>query len=75
MRVLLDECVNEGLRKYFPGHDCQTARYAGFAGLENGQLLTAAAELQSVGEDKAKNSVCFLFALMVICHSRFSTGA
>jgi len=42
MRVLLDECVNEGLRKYFPGHDCQTARYAGFAGLENGQLLTAA---------------------------------
>lgn len=42
MRVLLDECVNEGLRKYLPGHDCQTARYAGFAGLENGQLLTAA---------------------------------
>jgi hypothetical protein len=42
MRVLLDECVNEGLRKFFPGHDCQTARYAGFAGLENGQLLTPA---------------------------------
>jgi hypothetical protein len=42
MRVLLDECVNEELRKYFPGHDCQTARYAGFAGLENGQLLSAA---------------------------------
>lgn len=42
MRVLLDECVSEGLRNYFPGHDCQAARYAGFAGLENGQLLTAA---------------------------------
>jgi uncharacterized protein DUF5615 len=42
MRVLLDECVNEGLRSYIPGHDCQTARYAGLAGLENGQLLTAA---------------------------------
>jgi len=42
MRVLLDECVNEGLRKYFAGHDCQTARYAGLVGLENGQLLTAA---------------------------------
>jgi hypothetical protein len=42
MRVLLDECVNEGLRNYLSGHDCQTARYAGFAGLENGQLLTAA---------------------------------
>lgn len=34
MRVLLDECVDEQLRHYLPGHDCQTARYAGFAGLE-----------------------------------------
>lgn len=42
MRILLDECVNEGLRKYFTGHDCQTARYAGFTGLENGELLNAA---------------------------------
>jgi len=42
MRVLLDECVNEGLRDYLAVHDCQTARYAGFAGLENGQLLMAA---------------------------------
>jgi len=42
MRVLLDECVNEALRKCIPGHDCQTARYAGLAGLENGQLLSAA---------------------------------
>lgn len=25
-----------------PGHDCQTARYAGLAGLKNGELLTAA---------------------------------
>jgi len=42
MRVLLDECVNEGLRKYLTGHDCQTARHAGFTGLENGELLAAA---------------------------------
>ena len=36
----------------------------------------AAAELpQSGGEDKAKNNVCFSFALVVICLSRFSTGA
>jgi len=42
MRVLLDECVSEGLRNYLAGHECQTDRYAGFAGLENGQLLTAA---------------------------------
>ena len=25
-----------------PGRDCQTARYAGLAGLKNGELLTAA---------------------------------
>ena len=25
------------------GHDCQTARYAGLAGLKNGELLTAEA--------------------------------
>ena len=42
MRVLLDECVSEGLRNYLASHDCQTARYAGFAGLENGELLAAA---------------------------------
>jgi len=42
MRVLLDECVDEQLRHHLPGHDCQTARYAGFAGLENGELLKQA---------------------------------
>ena len=42
MRVLLDECVSEGLRNYLAGHDCQTARYAGLAGIENGELLEAA---------------------------------
>jgi hypothetical protein len=42
MRILIDECLDERFRKYFPEHDCQTARYAGFAGLKNGELLTAA---------------------------------
>jgi len=42
MRVLLDECIDEGLRHSFVGHDCQTCRYAGFKGLTNGQLLAAA---------------------------------
>jgi predicted nuclease of predicted toxin-antitoxin system len=42
MRLLLDECVDERLRLHFPGHDCQTARFAGMAGLKNGQLLEAA---------------------------------
>jgi predicted nuclease of predicted toxin-antitoxin system len=42
MRLLLDECVDERLRLHFPGHDCQTAGFAGSAGLKNGQLLEAA---------------------------------
>ena len=42
MRLLIDECVDERLRNSFPGHDCQTARYAKLAGLKNGELLSAA---------------------------------
>jgi hypothetical protein len=38
MRILIDEAF----RNSFPDHDCQTARYAGFAGLRNGELLLAA---------------------------------
>jgi hypothetical protein len=42
MRVLLDECVDERLRHSFAEHECQTARFAGLAGLKNGALLVAA---------------------------------
>jgi hypothetical protein len=42
MRVLIDECIDERFRNYLLGHDCQTARYAGLAGLSNGELLAAA---------------------------------
>jgi len=42
MRLLLDECIDERLRLLFPIHDCQTARFAGLAGLKNGLLLQAA---------------------------------
>ncbi len=42
MRILLDECVDERLRHLFREHDCQTARYVGFASLKNGALLIAA---------------------------------
>src|SRR5712692_4899201 len=42
MRLLFDECVDERLRLLFPGHDCQTARFASLAGLKNGRLLEAA---------------------------------
>jgi hypothetical protein len=42
MRILIDECIDERFRNSVPEHDCQTARYAGLAGLKNGDLLTAA---------------------------------
>ncbi len=42
MQILIDECIDERLRNFLPGHDCQTARYAGLAGFKNGALLTAA---------------------------------
>ena len=42
MRLLIDECIDERLRHDFPGHKCQTARYAQLAGLKNGRLLLAA---------------------------------
>lgn len=45
MRVLLDECVDERLRRYFQRHDCQTARFANLAGLKNGALLDSAEKL------------------------------
>jgi hypothetical protein len=42
MRILIDECIDERFRNSLPGHHCQTARYAGLAGLKNGDLLEAA---------------------------------
>jgi len=39
VRLLFVECVDERLRLQFPGHDCQTARFANLAGLKNGCLL------------------------------------
>ncbi len=42
MRILIDECIDERFRNSLTGHNCQTARYAGLAGLKNGDLLKAA---------------------------------
>ena len=44
MRILLDECVPRKLKFVFiaAGHDCETAREAGFGGMTNGKLLAAA---------------------------------
>jgi hypothetical protein len=43
-RVLLDENVAHALRKHLSNHETETAAYAGFAGLKNGELLKAAVE-------------------------------
>ena len=42
MRIPIDECIDERFRNSLIGHDSQTARYAGLAGLKNGDLLKAA---------------------------------
>ena len=43
MKLLLDECVVRALKRDLAGHDVSTAVEAGFGGLENGDLLRAAA--------------------------------
>ena len=43
MKLLLDECVTRHLKREFAGHDVSTVHEAGLNGLENGELLRAAA--------------------------------
>jgi predicted nuclease of predicted toxin-antitoxin system len=43
MKVLLDENLPHELRNELPGHACFTVAYMGWAGLENGELLSSAA--------------------------------
>src|SRR5688572_4405844 len=42
MKILLDECVPLDFRHSLPEHDVHTAQWAGFKGLSNGKLLSAA---------------------------------
>ena len=42
MKILLDECVPLDFRHSLPDHDVHTAQWAGFKGLSNGKLLSAA---------------------------------
>jgi predicted nuclease of predicted toxin-antitoxin system len=44
MRLLVDECIDERLRLLFPGQECQSARFANLAGLNNGCSLEAVEE-------------------------------
>jgi predicted nuclease of predicted toxin-antitoxin system len=42
MRILLDECLPLDFRHSFPGHNAQTAEWAGMKGKKNGELLREA---------------------------------
>jgi hypothetical protein len=42
MKILLDECVPRPLRKLLPDHEVVTVQEAGWAGIENGNLLRRA---------------------------------
>jgi hypothetical protein len=53
VRILIDECVDERVRLLFPGHDCQTARFAKLAGLKNGRLLDAAERTLAAGTSRS----------------------
>jgi hypothetical protein len=43
MKLLLDENLPHQLRHEISGHDCATVAYMGWAGIENGELLSRAA--------------------------------
>ena len=43
MKLLLDENLPHQLRHEITGHDCATVAYMGWAGIENGELLSRAA--------------------------------
>jgi predicted nuclease of predicted toxin-antitoxin system len=42
MRVLPDECLPRGLKKYLHEHDVKTVPESGWAGMKNGELLRVA---------------------------------
>jgi hypothetical protein len=48
VKLLLDECVTRHVKRDLTGHEVHTVEDAGFKGLENGDLLKAAAGLYEV---------------------------
>jgi predicted nuclease of predicted toxin-antitoxin system len=44
VRILLDECVNAGVCKAFPGHAVKTVAQSGWRGTDDGPLLILAQE-------------------------------
>jgi hypothetical protein len=48
VKLLLDECLTRFLKRDFVGHEVSTVEDAGLKGLENGDLLKAAAGIFDV---------------------------
>jgi predicted nuclease of predicted toxin-antitoxin system len=44
VRILLDECVNAGVSRAFPGHAVKTVAQTGWCGTDDGPLLVLAQE-------------------------------
>ena len=42
MKILLDECIDGRLSKVIQGHEVVTVPQAGWAGIQNGELLALA---------------------------------
>lgn len=42
MRILIDECIPRKFKRSLRGHECATVPEAGFAGEDNGELLSLA---------------------------------
>jgi predicted nuclease of predicted toxin-antitoxin system len=81
MRVLLDECLDVRLRRRITGHDIETARHAGLAGLQNGRLLSAAEaagfEVLLTADQNMphqQNLTGHRIALLILCPSRNRLG-
>jgi len=43
VKILLDECIDQGLAPMISGHDVKTVESVGWASLKNGQILSLAA--------------------------------
>jgi len=53
MRILIDECIDEGFRDSLTGHDRQSARCVGLAQLETGRLVFRTVRSWLLGEGQA----------------------
>lgn len=78
MKLLLDECVTRDIKADLAGHEVHTIEDAGLKGLENGDLLKAAAGLYEVlitvdqNIPYQQNVVELPFAILILAGKRNS---